>query len=367
MESNGVAKTKILSVAELENLRLRVQKRYLSNGLNRKPMIINTFLGSYEGLRGDILRIFPNAEPSVSLTRLRKFFYYTDPAICSPEQLERGSFGKDFLEVLERYIALSEVQPAHKSRKKWWMLIGGFCLLLALARNWCLSIPEMRDFEEHFDDTSLEGLKKNDWEFSDFDSSLWFPQNRRGLLTLRTSRGDYWFTPPDTPVIHNLLVKKLPDCSCFKLTFKISEFHPNENFQQIGVIFLNETRDRDHNIRVTTAVGGASQKLQVIKRDHALAYEQSFILRNIDTDPVLDSLWIVVEKRDKEFEFFYNLRNEYGPFASFAKMSFDFEPAYIGLGAFNGIRQHDFGPLNTASSIPAYVDYVKFACCDGLK
>lgn len=367
MESKDVAKTKLLSDAALEDLRIRVQKRYLSNALDRKPMIINTFLGSYEALRGDILRVFPNAEPSISLTRLRKFFYYTNPALCATEQLERGSFGKDFLEVLEHYVAQPEAQPTHRSPKKWWMLVGAFCLLCVMGATWCFNPQEIRDFEEYFEDTSLDGLKKNGWEIADFDSSLWFPQNRSGMLTLRTSRGDYWFTPPDTPVIHNLLFKKLPECPCFKLTFKIRDFRPNENFQQVGVVFLNDRKERNHNIRVTTAVGGVSHKLQVIKREHGQAYELSQPLRNIETDPPIDSIWVVVEKRDNEFEFFYNLRNEYGPFTSFAKMTFDFEPAYIGIGAFNGIRQYDFGPFNTSSSIPAYVDYLKFACCEGLK
>lgn len=363
MESKGIAKTKLLSETELKRLRERVQKRFLSRDPDRPLIPANTFLGSYEPLRDDILLVIPEAHSSVSPTRLRKLFHYTNPAVCAPEHLEKPSFGKDFLEALEQYAAHPRTLVGNGGRKKWWVVVVGILTLCLLGSTWCLHIPKDRKIVDHFDDTSLEGLKNEGWEFEDFDSTLWFPQNRSGMLTLRTARGDYWYTPPDTPIIRNLIYREISDCPCFKLTFKIVDFRPSENFQQVGVFFLNDKRERDHNIRVTNAVGGIAQKLQVIKREHGQAYELGEFLRDTEKNPPIDSVWIAVVKRNNEYEFFYNLRNEYGPFQSFAKMTFDFKPAYIGIGAFNGIRQYDFGPFNTSPSTPAYIDYLVFEPC----
>lgn len=364
MESKGIAKTKLLSEKELMSLRERVQKRFLSREPDKGPISTNTFLGSYEPLRDDILKVIPEARASVSPTRLRKLFHYTNPAVCATEHLEKPSFGKDFLGALEQYATHPRTLGGQDGRKKWWVLVVGVLTLCLLGSNWFFDITKDRKIVEHFDNTSLEGLKKEGWELADFDSTLWFPQNRSGMLILRTSRGDYWYTPPDTPIIRNLLFKKIPDYPCFKLTFKIMYFRPKENFQQVGLFFLNEKMERDHNIRITTAVGGSTQKLQVIKREHGQAYELGRPLRDIEKEPPLDSVWIAVVKRDNEYEFFCNPRNEYSSFQSFAKTTFDFKPVYIALGAFNGIRQYDSGPFNSSSSTPAYIDYLIFEPCD---
>lgn len=45
----------------------------------------------------------------MTTNRLRKLFYYTDPAICDPDKLERSSFVDDFIQALLQYVASGPV------------------------------------------------------------------------------------------------------------------------------------------------------------------------------------------------------------------------------------------------------------------
>ena len=103
-----MAKTRLLSEKELIFYRTEVlsqfKRRHPENGI----VNISTYREAYEELRHDILQRLPEKALSVSLNRLRKLFYYTNPKICRASQLQNPSFGKDFLEVLDQYIATLE-------------------------------------------------------------------------------------------------------------------------------------------------------------------------------------------------------------------------------------------------------------------
>ena len=45
-------------------------------------------------------------------------------------------------------------------------------------------------------------------------------------------------------------------------------------------------------------------------------------------------------------------------------MTFDFIPAYVVLVAFNGYRNVENGPLNTAGWIPARFDWMRVEGCE---
>jgi len=97
-------KTKTLNPNQLEFLRSQLITKFKVRHPN-EDLVLKTYAPAYDDLRNDIIKVIPSKEGSVSLGRLRKLFYYTNPDLCPIKQLETPSFGKDFLEVLEKYIA----------------------------------------------------------------------------------------------------------------------------------------------------------------------------------------------------------------------------------------------------------------------
>ena len=93
-----------LTAAQAQEIKSGILHSYRQeSGAEFQPV---TYLGAYEDLRTHILfkcSDVPGAEASISLHRLRKLFYYTDPAYCPVDKLEPLSFGDDFISLLSRF------------------------------------------------------------------------------------------------------------------------------------------------------------------------------------------------------------------------------------------------------------------------
>lgn len=98
-----MAKTTTLMQFELQELREKIQIKFSKRNPSKVPIKTTSYKEAYEDLRKDILFITECNEMSVSLGRLRKLFYYTNPEVYSKEKQENATFGKDFIEVLEKY------------------------------------------------------------------------------------------------------------------------------------------------------------------------------------------------------------------------------------------------------------------------
>jgi hypothetical protein len=390
-----MGKIRTLSEAEAGHLRKTLLESFQNEtGRDFTPV---TYLGAYNELRSFLLEKLsdqPEVGSSVSLHRLRKLFYYTDPAFCPEEKLETLSFGDDFITLLNKlmpfdYDILQEsktdsnvVKPHNWSLKFIRYFTLGSILPIAILLYWLLHNKFQRPyyFRDDFHDNSLAALKSRGWEVIDFDSSLWFPQDT-GVLTLRSSRGDYWVRPLDTPYILNTITKEVPRMECFEIVTKFTFWRNKEPWQQCGIILLDKNKNRIHNIRFTFAFMGETEPdingkilnrgFQILKRDHGEAeHINKYFFTKEDTV-------IYKKEEEKRFEFFlkieinghnfrfYNHRGEESDaFSLIGEMPFKFTPKYFALVSFNGLRINTNGPLNTASSIPAKFDWVKVVECE---
>lgn len=376
-----MSKILALSAEEARNLRIRLLLSYKSE--TGKDFIPVTYLGAYDHLRSFILaklRIRLEDEASISVHRLRKLFYYTDPAYCPEDKLEALTFGEDFISPLKRIIPQTLPIPKNpgpiknhiKARRKKFILVGG---LLSLSLITYLLLSTLRKpyyFRDDFNTNSIADLKARGWDIMDFDSSLFFPQDT-GLLTLRSSRGDYWVNSKDTPCIKNLIYKKIPFMECFEVTTKFS-FHGNhEPWQQCGIYLLDEKKNRIHNIRMTFANLGETEPdikgkvynrgYQIIKRDHGEASEiQRMYLEKSDTS--INMFYLKITRYKNQYKFYMHFGEESDSYTQLGEMTFNFEPRIVSIAAFNGLRMSVHGPLNTASSIPAKFDWIKIKECE---
>ena len=102
---------KELTAIGARQLRERVKLRFLRSPFNGAGFRISQYKKAYQPLAGDILQALgeKTSPASVTTNRLRKLFYYTDPAICDPDKLERSSFVDDFIQALLQYVASGPV------------------------------------------------------------------------------------------------------------------------------------------------------------------------------------------------------------------------------------------------------------------
>lgn len=363
-----MSKIRELTREEADHLRQQVRQRFLrgrSNGFRAK-----SFKGAYEDLMNDIARNVHDADSVISLTRLRKLFYYTDPTACPPAQLQKPSFGRDFIETLERYVCEEEPAtlrsaPPSKHGTGTWKIAWLLFLLLPLGgiAAWLFQPKPARNWREDFNNTSVDSLQARGFEWLDFDPDWWSKQLRDSMLTLYTLRGDYWCDAADTPLISNLLLKKL-NCKSCKITVKLGGFNPVQDYQQAGIILLDAIKTRENNIRFTYAACSSCnpprQGLQMVKNDRGDVIEKFKHTGEIASNPSRSnqSLWLRMEYKDGQMRFFYHWGAEYSSFSEIASMDIDFVPAYIGLVAFRGLKdsKRDF---NNSETIPVFIDYLK--------
>lgn len=376
MESRGIAKTRLLSERELMNLRERVQKRFLSREPSRSPILSNTFLGSYDGLREDILQVVPGAELSVSPTRLRKLFHYTNPEVCSEEHLERASFGKDFLEILERYVVVAEEMPKPKGvqrqnfRKRWGVL-GVLMVATLLATAPLIFSPNSKPWLEDFKSLDVDSLKDRGWEIRHFDSKWFSRQLRDGkMLTLWTLPGDYWVKEGEPRQITNMLVRRV-EGDCFSVTMKICDFHPSQVSQQIALFLFDEHQNPKNWVRLGFEYLPSSNRgIYQITKTHSLDGE-IVALGAMHAEQVSDTstnrtqnIWLKISVVDKIYQPSHKIAYDWMPIVpSDIAVPINFKPSFVGIGAYQGWTLDDGTPKG-ADTIPAFVEHLIFEPCN---
>lgn len=382
-----------LSSEDLELLREKIRKKFQYR-MPGKGIPGSTYKEAYEDLRGDILKEAPDSIGSVSLNRLRKLFYYTDPKFCAEDKLENAVFGKDFLSVLELYISDEndtqqrpvQYEPSFKGKKRWiWLgslglLTFTFLSIVALFKS--KGINKEIGWREDFTSLSIDSLEVRGWEIWERDSSYWSKQLKPGYLTLYTMPGDYWIKPGETRTIKNLLVRRI-DCDCCVVTMKINGFFPSQNHQQVGFFILDEKNPRKNNLKYTYRYAKIQKRdlhnedilyeieeigLETFnqKEGEIIDYDQMTIcdLQKINPKPCLDTVQLQIRFTNGSAKYFYKEGNDWQGFraTTMHALAYDFKPHYLGITAFQGLTKEDYTPLG-AKNIPAFIDFVKVEPC----
>ncbi|MCK6692781.1 MAG: hypothetical protein L6Q97_11840 [Thermoanaerobaculia bacterium] len=370
-----MARTKSLGREELEKLRAAIREKFRKRNPGLKAVPATTYKEAYEDIRDDIIRVVPGAEQSVSLIRLRKLFYYTDPSVCDAEQLENASFGKDFLHALDVYTGKSRRKRLPVSPWRWaaillTMCTSGFIFWLAFGPVTPANV------EEPFNDTDPARLKREGWEILDFDTANWRRQPRPGMLALYTLPGDYWVKPTEPRRIANLLVHELPGQNS-DVSTRLVDFYPTQNHQQAGFILFDQDKSRLQHVRVTFGFNGpypgdpndrwpdgipAVQGISLIHTyPNGDVIQHPFPLVEIDPgkpDPSMDTIYLRLTLRGKKCAVYYKTGFPWSQYNLLTTVDLDFAPAYIGIAAFQGWTRDDYTPKG-ADTIPAFFDWVE--------
>jgi len=237
----------------------------------------------------------------------------------------------------------------------------------------------LKPFTDDFHDLRLASLNNNGWFAQSTDTVFW---NRRGerpdQLTLFTLRGDNWPNTKEKIGIRNLVLRKITK-NCFESEVHLSGFIPNQNWQQAGILLLEDTNFTGKSIRLSIAYnnffGGYNRSGEIIiqaitslGKDYGepeeIAHQPIQYSDSIQLHPALGqslaTSFLRIEKEGQKFRFLYAGGSVSNPaFKEVVSHEFDMHPQYIGLFAMKGF-------VDSTNNIPAHFTFfqLKEKNCD---
>ncbi|NCD70086.1 hypothetical protein [Mucilaginibacter agri] len=210
-------------------------------------------------------------------------------------------------------------------------------------------------YKDNFHVVNESVLTKDGWIIKDKDTTWWAKRSKKiGQLTLYTLRGDNWADSANKPAIKNLLIRKLTS-DCFVTEIHLENFVPLQNWQQAGILLLEDSTLNSKSMRMSIAYndyfGGYHKPNEIIiqaitsnsddltKPEEivhlpVLAFEKGkteLVARNM-----LQSALKII-KNGNHFRLLYSAgaRNNFAYKEALSK-DLDFEPKYVGIFALQG-------------------------------
>ncbi|HLX65947.1 MAG TPA: hypothetical protein VKR41_03095, partial [Puia sp.] len=278
-------------------------------------------------------------------------------------------------------------EPEGKKGRRWRWFLKGFwwrfvlgCVLVVVVVVVALIVlvlwvPE-RGFVERFGDVSVDSLKTRGWWVEAPDTNYWGRRGEKaGCLTLYTLRGDNWPDSVNRPKIRNLLLHRV-DCDCWTIEVHLQDFVPVRNWQQAGILLMEDTGFNGTSMRVSIAFndfngvyprsgtilvqGIASRSRQDDKPEefaHVILLQTDSVRSHPNLYQVLAHSALRIEKQGNLFRILYaDGITETTSFKEIASYPFNFRPHYVGLFALRGY-------VDSSAAVPARFTYFGLDCC----
>ena len=246
-------------------------------------------------------------------------------------------------------------------------------VVLAVGVLLILSFPFQNQRQEKFTDDfhslNEDSLGNRGWFVNSKEAEYWKRRNEnRGYLSLFTLRGDNWPDSSSTPVIKNLLVRKI-NADCFTAEVHLKEFFPQQNWQQAGILIMEDTNFVGKSLRLSIMYndfyGGFPKSKEIIiqaitslgknfDKPEEIAHQVIFTIDSAQEKLValnLQNSALRVEKKDKQFKLLYassSMANS--AFKELAIHEFNMKPKYVGLFALKGF-------VDSSQNMPARFNF----------
>ncbi len=230
------------------------------------------------------------------------------------------------------------------------------------------------EFSDNFKSVTDDALTQKGWFVKYPDRAYW---NRKaempGQLTLFTLKGDNWPDPANKPGIKNLLLRPIP-YDCFTAEIHLNNFIPKQEWQQAGILLLEDTTLTGKSIRLSLAyndyfAGSHLPKevyIQLISslgsgfgKPEEIAHKPVLYPDSAGKNPLLikniQNSALRIEKHNKRFRFlFANGITENSAFKEVASQELDIQPKYIGIFAIKGFK-------DSTAVIPVHFTFFRIA------
>ena len=246
-------------------------------------------------------------------------------------------------------------------------------LVVALAVTLALLTARRRDaraarFADDFDDVSGAALTARGWSVQAVDSAHWAQRGTMpGHLTLFTLQGDNWPQAGRAPRIENLLVRPVSS-ECFDVDVRFTSFVPTQNWQQAGILLLEDTTFAGRSVRMSLGYndfsGGFAPTREVLvqaitslgrgaDRPEEVVHQRLFVVDSASEPLVRQNLGgsaLRIEKRGAHLRLLSSVGSmKNAAFKEVGGADFDFRPAYVALFAMKGF-------VSQSRDMPVHVD-----------
>jgi len=231
---------------------------------------------------------------------------------------------------------------------------------------------KFKEFSEDFNSVSEDSLLNKGWFVQAEDNEYW---NRRveqpGHLTLFTLKGDNWPDSLNKPNIKNLLLRNISP-GCFITEVHLSDFMPKQNWQQAGILLLEDTSFTGKSLRLSLLYndfyGGFPKSKEIIgqaiiskgkefSKPEEIAHQLIFKIDSTNEELVRQNLQhfaLRIEKHGTKFRLLYaNGSMANAAFKEILSMDIDMNIKFIGLFALKGF-------VDSADNIPAAFDFFSY-------
>ena len=282
-----------------------------------------------------------------------------------------------YKEVFVQRRPLDVDRPPVRPQRGWWLMgigLAGLVLgVVLLSLFWGHGLH--RRFRDDFRALRSDSMAERGWWVASKDSSYWGRRGERaGCLTLFTLKGDNWPDPAQSPVIRDLVFRRIP-CDCFTLELHLQNFIPMQNWQQAGVLLTEDTAFGGRSLRVSIAYNdfngvyprSGSILVQVISSQASGKPEEIAHVPLLMADSLLQHPALArnlahsalrIEKQGSRFRILYadGLLTT-SSFKEIAVHDLMLTPRYAGLFALKGF-------VDSAAAMPARFDFFSVDCED---
>lgn len=277
----------------------------------------------------------------------------------------------------ERWVvAGGNVEAVEKARNRHWLAVAAVALVLVVGGLLVYGVyrsERQMGYSDDFHALSADSLASRGWWLVAEDTVYWKKRSELpGCLTLYTLKGDNWPDPAQTPVIHNLLQRRIP-CDCFTIELQLEDFVPRQNWQQAGILLSEDTGFASTSMRISILYNdynGVYPRsgvvlLQAITcqgsgKPEEIAHVPLVTQDSLKRDPALagdlSHAALRIEKRGDRFRILYAdgiLATT--SFKEIAVHEFPLRPRYVGLFALRGF-------VDSSAAIPARFGSFRLDC-----
>jgi hypothetical protein len=293
------------------------------------------------------------------------------PYITETERKDKESHYPYWFQYKEKVYKAKK--PTDSNKKLWVKLLLAIIAVAAIVTLFFIHSSSTENFADDFHSTSDDSMRIRGWIVVKKEELSWNKRNdNSGWLTLFTLRGDNWHDSAETPSIKNLLVRKI-SADCFTAEIHFQDFFPNKEWQQAGILLLEDTNFRGKNLRLSLGYndyfGGFSRPKEIIiqaitsqgnnlARPEEIAHVPVFTIDSGSNALVKNNLQysaLRIEKKEDHFRLLYSCSplNNFA-FKEAATTDFDIQPRYIGIFALKGF-------VNDTTVMPVKISYFAIA------
>ncbi|GAB3944075.1 hypothetical protein GCM10028805_11210 [Spirosoma harenae] len=317
--------------------------------------------------------------PSTATLDTLARYVFDAPVTSEAERKKTGEHFPYWFRYREQMLPVQQVSvpQSTRSNRRLGFIVGATLILGSIIGFVWFRPADVVSFQDNFRAIDDASLRQNGWLVQHKNATYW---NRRtenpGQLTLFTLKGDSWPQADESPRVQNLLLHAIQS-DCFRTEVHLTDFVPGGNWQQAGLLLLEDTLFTGKSIRLSLSYndffGGLSQPSEILiqatasngKSDRNLEefiHQPLFRIGNANDRRIavtnLKNVAFRIEKQGQKFRILYSASPvDNFSFKEITTYNFGMKPKYLGLFALKGF-------VDSTAVMPVRVKYVRL---DGLR